>query len=274
MNKINEHLQTLGIEEGYNIRTNCPVCGGKGTFTATKQDGVIIYNCYKVACGVRGMRNVGLTAYEIKQRLEQVHGDRQHYTQVEPMVWPEHVVTPSAEHRLLKRFIQRWDLHTEDLLYDLKGERAVFPITDKGVLIDAAVRALNGAVPKWYRYGGSADYYVRSMSDRNSVYVVVEDVISAITVAKKLPNSVGFAILGTSLTDKHLEYIQDNATKVIVALDPDALQKTLSYKKEIEMWTGLPSYALYLQDDLKYERPEDLDELRKLAYEEQDKPYG
>jgi predicted transcriptional regulator len=40
------------------------------------------------------------------------------------------------------------------------------------------------------------------------------------------------------------------------------------------MWTGLPSYALYLQDDLKYERPEDLDELRKLAYEEQDKPYG
>jgi len=29
-----------------------------------------------------------------------------------------------------------------------------------------------------------------------------------------------------------------------------------------------------LQDDIKYERPEDIDELKRLAYEEHEKPYG
>ena len=263
MNKINEHLQTLGIEEGYNIRTNCPVCGGKGTFTATKQDGAIIYNCYKVACGVRGMRNVGLTAYEIKQRLEQVHGDRQHYTQVEPMVWPEHVVTPSAEHRLLKRFIQRWDLHTEDLLYDLKGERAVFPITDKGVLIDAAGRALNGAVPKWYRYSGNADCYVRVLGRPNGTVVIVEDILSAIVAARSAPGLTGMAILGTSLNAQHIERLEDYY-RVIVALDPDAVKKTLQFKREIEAWTGLDTKALLLEDDLKYATELDLTNLKEM----------
>jgi hypothetical protein len=255
-------------------RGDCPFCNSKNTFTASMEMGVLKYNCFKLACDVGGrfdtdMTRAELESYFVKPLLESSSDNKE----LQPFVYPEHITTEG--NATMRRFKQRWPvLAGESLMYDVKDKRAVFPIIHNGTVIDAIGRALDGATPKWYRYNGSADYYVRSMSDRNSVYVVVEDVISAITVAKKLPNSVGFAILGTSLTDKHLEYIQDNATKVIVALDPDALQKTLSYKKEIEMWTGLPSYALYLQDDLKYERPEDLDELRKLAYEEQDKPYG
>jgi len=255
-------------------RGDCPFCNSKNTFTASMEMGVLKYNCFKLACDVGGrfdtdMTRAELESYFVKPLLESSSDNKE----LQPFVYPEHITTEG--NAIMRRFKQRWPvLSGESLMFDVKDKRAVFPITHKGTTVDAIGRALDGAIPKWYRYGGTADYYVRSMSDRNSVYVVVEDVISAITVAKKLPNSVGFAILGTSLTDKHLEYIQDNATKVIVALDPDALQKTLSYKKEIEMWTGLPSYALYLQDDLKYERPEDLDELRKLAYEEQDKPYG
>jgi len=255
-------------------RGDCPFCNSKNTFTASMEMGVLKYNCFKLACDVGGrfdtdMTRAELESYFVKPLLESSSDNKE----LQPFVYPEHITTEG--NATMRRFKQRWPvLAGESLMYDVKDKRAVFPIVHNGTVVDAIGRALDGAIPKWYRYGGSADYYVRSMSDRNSVYVVVEDVISAITVAKKLPNSAGFAILGTSLTDKHLEYIQDNATKVIVALDPDALQKTLSYKKEIEMWTGLPSYALYLQDDLKYERPEDLDELRKLAYEEQDKPYG
>ena len=255
-------------------RGDCPFCNSKNTFTAETKMGVLKYNCFKLACDVGGrfdtdMTRAELESYFVKPLLESSSDNKE----LQPFVYPEHITTEG--NATMRRFKQRWPvLAGESLMYDVKDKRAVFPIIHNGTVVDAIGRALDGAIPKWYRYGGTADYYVRSMSDRNSVYVVVEDVISAITVAKKLPNSVGFAILGTSLTDKHLEYIQDNATKVIVALDPDALQKTLSYKKEIEMWTGLPSYALYLQDDLKYERPEDLDELRKLAYEEQDKPYG
>lgn len=255
-------------------RGDCPFCNGKNTFTAQTEMGVLKYNCFKLACDVGGRYDTDMTraemeSYFVKPLVESSSDNNN----LEPFVYPEHVTNES--NATIRRFKQRWPvLAGESLMYDVKDKRAVFPIVHKGTVIDAIGRALDGATPKWYRYSGAADYYVSSVSDRSSTYVVVEDVISAITVAKKIPHSVGFAILGTSLTEKHLEFIQDNATKVIVALDPDALQKTLSYKREIEMWTGLPTYALYLQDDLKYERPEDFDELKRLVYDEEKKPYG
>jgi hypothetical protein len=156
----------------------------------------------------------------------------------------------------------------------------VFPIWHKGIVIDAIGRALDGAVPKWYRYGGTAEYYKRSTGILNGIYVLVEDVISAITVAKKLPGTTGFAILGTSLTAKQTQAISDNAQAVIVALDPDAVDKTLKYKREVELWTGLPTKALHLEDDIKYERMADLAKLRSLVDNEtkgadkQAEPYG
>ncbi len=272
MQNIKNYIEGLDLKEGMTHRVTCPWCGGKNTFTATKEDGTVIYNCYKLDCRIKGATSTGMTAEEIMGRLRpRTTSAKEEYGLV---TWPEHVVTPKDEHSIHTKFVKRWDLEYEYLMYDVKDRRTVFPIRHEGRLIDAVGRALDGAIPKWYRYGGSADYYKRSMSNKNGTYVIVEDVISAITVAKKVQGSTGFAILGTSLTDKHLEHISDNAKKVIVALDPDALQKTLNYKKEIELWTGLPTYALYLQDDLKYERPEDLEELRKLAYEEYEKPYG
>ena len=41
-------MDKLDVAEGENIRGDCPRCGGKNTFTATKRDGKIIYNCYKL----------------------------------------------------------------------------------------------------------------------------------------------------------------------------------------------------------------------------------
>lgn len=258
-------------------RGDCPFCNSKNTFTAETKMGVLKYNCFKLSCDVGGRYDTDMTrqemeSYFVKPLVETYSNTNKE----EPFVYPEHVVDSSqVTDGHLRRFVARWPtLDHETLLYDIKDKRAVFPIWRGNTIVDAIGRALDDAIPKWYRYGGSAHYYKRSMSSKNGTYVIVEDVISAITVAKKVQGSTGFAILGTSLTDKHLEHISDNAKKVIVALDPDALQKTLNYKKNIELWTGLPTYALYLQDDLKYERTEDLDELRKLAYEEYEKPYG
>ena len=258
-------------------RGDCPFCNSKNTFTAETKMGVLKYNCFKLSCDVGGRYDTDMTrqemeSYFVKPLVETYSNTNKE----EPFVYPEHVVDSSqVTDGNLRRFVARWPtLDHETLLYDIKDKRAVFPIWRGNTIVDAIGRALDDAIPKWYRYGGSAYYYKRSMSSKNGTYVIVEDVISAITVAKKVQGSIGFAILGTSLTDKHLEHISDKAKKVIVALDPDALQKTLNYKKNIELWTGLPTYALYLQDDLKYERTEDLDELRKLAYEEYEKPYG
>ena len=78
------------------------------------------------------------------------------------------------------------------------------------------------------------------------------------------PNVTGMAILGTSLSVKHMEYIQDFVC-IIVALDPDAAHKTLEYKREIASWTGRHTIAMRLQDDIKYKIEEDIIKLKGLT---------
>ena len=68
-------------------------------------------------------------------------------------------------------------------------------------------------------------------------------------------------MLGTSLTDAHKECLSDNANYVMVALDPDALRKTLVMRKEIESWCDIPTRAIRLRDDVKYQDPEDIEQI-------------
>jgi len=263
MQKINNYLQTLDLSEGSSVRTTCPKCNSYNTFTVTKSDGILLYNCYKLSCDATGMKNVGLTAHEIKARLDRVAEDKTVREQLDPMVWPEYVVQPSAEHTLFMRFIKRWELELEDMMYDVKDRRAVFPIRERGVLIDAAGRSLDGATPKWYRYSGRASVFTSVKGRPSGVVVVVEDIISAITVSKLGAGLTGMAILGTSLGTRHIEKLEDYY-RVIVALDPDAVNKTLQYKREIQAWTGLSTRALLLEDDLKYKRSKDLINLENM----------
>lgn len=263
MQRVNDYLETLDIKEGMQHRSNCPMCNGKNTFTATKEDGILIYNCYKLGCKTRGFLSIGLDFEELQRRLKAMDYEKRSEEPLGPVVWPEYVVDPLPEHTLLKRFANRWDLDFDELMYDVKDRRAVFPIRRKGILIDAAGRALDGAVPKWYRYTGAADVYTHVVGKQQGIVVIVEDIISAITVAKRFPGTTGLAILGTSLSAKHMEYLEDYY-KVIVALDPDAAHKTLQFKREIEAWTGLPTKALRLTDDLKYNILADIQQLREL----------
>lgn len=251
------------VSEGGSVRTDCPECGSKNTFTMTKLNGVLIYNCYKLACRARGYTNVGMTAEEVKLRLASHNDSKSKKAVAEILVWPEYVVQPSTEHKLLRRFINRWGLETEDLLYDVKDRRAVFPIKKDGITIDGVGRALDGAVPKWLRYTGNATVFSRVFGCPNGVVVLVEDVISAIVTAQTCPGVTGMAILGTSLSMDHMDSIGEYDT-IVVALDPDAAHKTLQYKREIQSWTGRNTIALRLEDDLKYRVEEDMQKLEAL----------
>jgi Zn ribbon nucleic-acid-binding protein len=262
MQNIKTYVDGIDIKEGMQFRANCPSCGGKNTFTATREDGVVVYNCYKLGCIVKGAVNTGMTAQEIRNKLQP--RDELPDQEAELLVWPEYVVQPSAEHMLHKKFVQRWGLEHEDLMYDVKDRRTVFPIRHEGRLIDAAGRALDGAIPKWFRYTGAADVYKRTVGKPNGVVLIVEDVISAVTAAKLIPGLTGMAILGTSLNVTTMKHI-DGYYKVVVALDPDAAHKTLQFKREIEAWTGLETVALRLDDDIKYKVETDINRLRNAV---------
>ena len=59
----------------------------------------------------------------------------------------------------MQTFIDRWDLHDVEILFDVKDKRAVFPIRSNNSLIDATGRSLDGGIPKWFRYTGNAPVY-------------------------------------------------------------------------------------------------------------------
>jgi hypothetical protein len=147
-------------------------------------------------------------------------------------------------------------------MYDVKQERVVFPIHYRGRLIDAVGRAVGKRVqPKWYRYTGAADYFTAGTGD---VVLLVEDVVSAVVASQLMPNITALAILGTSMSAKHMNKV-GKYRKAVIALDPDAMDKTLEFRREIELWTGIETVAMKLHDDIKYLVPDDIKHLKEIC---------
>ena len=253
-----EFIEGLDIKEGESITIDCPVCNGVKKFSATNKEVLILYNCYRNSCDVKGATMTPMLVETIKnkiQGLDEVEKDRK-------FEMPEYIT--DGNNSYVQRFRRRWDLRME-LLYDVKSKRAVFPIYQNGRVIDAIGRALYNAQPKWYKYGGKAKYYSYCISPSESIAVVVEDVVSATVVGETLAGITGVALLGTSLLREHKEYL-DSFDTVIVALDPDAMSKTIEYTRELQSYCD-PSevLALHIEDDLKYRREKDFDKLRELV---------
>ena len=264
---IRQFVTDLGLKESDRYRGDCPECRGKNTFTATNELGDIKYNCFKLGCTVGGIHGTDKTAAEIHRRLEEQQLQRA-YTNIkkekDTMEIPEYVVTPKASHTKYQRYIKRWGIAIGHTMYDVKDERVVFPIKHDGRIVDAVGRAVGKKQhPKWYRYTGEADYYTIGEA---KTLLIVEDVVSAIVAFQEIPYVTAMAILGTSLSPKHMEKIGEY-DKVIIALDPDAIGKTVEYRREIELWTGNKTVAMNLIDDIKYREYEDMDKLKELVNE-------
>ncbi len=263
--RMRDFIDDLGLKEGERYRGDCPQCRGKNTFTATNTLGDIQYNCFKLGCTIRGIYVTDMTAAEIYQRMKDQQTQRA-YTNIkkekDTMEIPEYVVIPKALHTKHQRFVRRWGIALGDTMYDVKDERVVFPIKHNGRIVDAVGRAVGKKQhPKWYRYTGEADYY---MYGNGRILLIVEDVLSAIIATQEVPYITAMAILGTSLSPKHMEKIQEY-NKVIIALDPDAIGKTVEYRREIELWTGNKTTAMNLLDDIKYKMDEDIERLKELC---------
>ena len=96
------------------------------------------------------------------------------------------------------------------------------------------------------------------------VAVVVEDCVSASVVGNDV--YVGVAVLGTSLSESHKRYLSQFST-AIIALDPDAMPKTLAFAKELRGYVN-DVRVLKLKDDLKYGLETDINNLHKLTPKE------
>jgi hypothetical protein len=260
---VREFVLDLGLTDGQSVRCACPVCHSSNDFSVSNIDGLILYRCYKLSCHTSSAIPISLSVAEIQERLRNRDVELSKKKASDLWVIPEYVIAPSQNNKALQTFIDRWDLHDVEILFDVKDKRAVFPIRSNNSLIDATGRSLDGGIPKWFRYTGNAPVYTSCRGKPNGTVVIVEDVISANTICSVCPNVTGMAILGTTLSSSHIEYIQD-FVRIIVALDPDATHKTLKYKREIESWTDRHTIAMRLQDDIKYKTEADIQKLEGI----------
>jgi DNA primase len=241
------------VANGETKRMNCPVCKGDRTFSITNDMGNLVWNCYKVSCTVSGGTRVPLSISDVQKRLNPVTD-----TTEDTFELPAYVV-PHRNKRAVVKWCAEWGINEDEhaLMYDVKEDRVVFPVVHDGKLVDATGRTLSKRIPKWKRYGKSGLPYT---SGCGKVAVVVEDCVSAAIVG--YGSFVGVALLGTSLQESHRRYLAQFSTAVI-ALDPDALPKTLAMAKELRGHVS-DVRVLRLTDDIKYRNPTDMEKLDAL----------
>ena len=262
--KVREYVNQLTLDFGESLTLNCPVCGGYKKFSVTNLDGTIVYNCYRNSCGTKGAVKTTMTSEQVQKKMRLAYEAKKRSLD---FALPEYI-TVDILNTSMKRFINRWGLQNVPLYYDVKDKRAVFPIFENNKMVGAIGRSLSNTFPKWLRYDKEANYYSYLLGSESSVAVVVEDVISATVLAQEIPQVTGVAILGTSLNDKHREYLT-KFKKIVIALDPDAATKTIGYTKELKSFCGDKTAVLAyrLEDDIKYRRENDINNIKEITNE-------
>jgi len=249
---VNNIINDLSLVNGETRRLDCPSCNRTNTFTVTNNMGTILYNCYSNSCSLSGKKNVNLSSEDIRKCIS--HTTKEYTV---PFIKPDCLV---KDNKAIAVFCKQWDIDPDELglLYDVKESRVVFPVVKSSVMVDASGRSITHRLPKWKRYGKSDLPYSYGYG---KVAVVVEDCISAAIVGSDV--YVGVAVLGTSLSEAHKRFLSQFST-AIVALDPDALPKTLQFTKELRGHVHSVR-ALRLTDDLKYRNPNDIQNLTALG---------
>ena len=247
---IHDIINDIHITVGETKRMNCPTCGGYNTFTITNNMGSLVWNCYKASCNIKGTTRKRMSVDEIKSV--------QDFKKDNEFVLPEYVVQSNHNYILKWCYDRNIDSNTVEFFHDVKENRVVFPIHQNGKTVDAIGRSLGKRLPKWRKYGSSGLPFTFGCG---SVAVVVEDCLSALCIGSEV--YVGVAVLGTTLTDIHKRYLSQFST-TIIALDPDALPKTMQFAKELRGHVNTVK-VLRLTDDLKYRKEEDLINLNLLT---------
>ena len=251
---VYKYVSDLNIPNGTTRRLECPNCGER-TFTVTNNMGSLLWNCFRVTCGVKGSERVHLSVDDIRAGFVSAEKFAEDKFQL-----PRHVV-PRTDNLYLRRWCARWDIDPDaiGLHHDVKDDRVVFPVHYNGEIVDATGRSLTKRLPKWKKYGKSGLPYT---SGSGSVAVVVEDCVSAAVVGFGSTSFVGVALLGTSLQESHKGFLTQFSTAVI-ALDPDALKKSFIMAKELRGYVDNVK-ILKLTNDLKYRNPEDMEKLNGI----------
>lgn len=234
-------LSSIRINDGEKKSLDCPFCGGRKKFGIVKQDGKLLWNCFRSSCGVKGSYNAGRGASGVKAYLRGKETKAVYYNSLPS------IVSSIDHHKEALSYIESvnsLEAYRDGLIkikYAPRDNRVLFYTEDgRG----AVGRALDGRTPKWYTYGDTS----KGIKVGQGIPVLVEDAPSACSVSR-LEGYCGYALLGTRVTP----FIKDQLRhfdKVIIILDKDASSKAVSTSRSIQSITK--AAVRFTTEDLKW----------------------
>lgn len=250
------------------IRTDCPFCDRKNTFSVTHNGYKIRYNCFSNSC--KRSRNIDIvpTTIDLQHMLKQKGATEEIKEFRLPSYAKTGLVSERAftwmyEHNGLKAYKQGF----YKVGYDTLQDRIIYMLVSEGNIVGAIGRALTKAYPKVLIYESSK--IMPFISGNSDVCVIVEDCASAASISA-IEGYTGFALLGTVFKPEYVPYIK-KYRKVYIALDPDArvqamrLRVSLEYiARNVSIW-NIPT-------DFKNMKYEDIQEFIKLTESSYENP--
>lgn len=239
---MKDYVDSLNLQPEESRRLDCPVCGHKGTFSVTNRNGIKMWNCFHAACDTKGRSNFRITRENASELLKPFTPTPTLPEFIKPPTW---VRTLNDECRDYLDKVHSYPHREPDVYYDVRRNRIVYAIKDRdGKLVDGNGRTLEGRRPKWYRYGKYRGGHLHNPLGKKRVFVV-EDIPSAVAISDWV---AGYALLGTSLRDEHIEDLKQFQS-IIIALDNDATDKALKHVCRLSKYADVD--FLILDKDLK-----------------------
>ncbi len=237
-----EMLDNIIVKEGHGININCPFCGGRKTLGIAIKDGRKLWHCFKISCGVRGVKSVGMSTATLRRKLNGVST-----TQTKSLLEIPTLLSSPQYHPAVLKYLE--DNNSIEA-YEKGLIRVEYAPAEKRVLFfsqegaGAVGRSLVGDLPKWKQYGRIEGILRVGSGD---TAIVVEDVNSA-CVASLFHNCSGCALLGTVLSQQQKSELC-TFDRVIIALDKDASRKSINLKERLEGRVNVK--VVFLEEDLK-----------------------
>jgi phage/plasmid primase-like uncharacterized protein len=242
-------VRDIHLSEGDRKTLDCPFCGGRRKFSITKDDGRVLWNCFRASCTAQGSYQGTRSIDAVKKRLTAAPTKP-----VERELTPLPTITTAVQnHEPALKYVMENNCLTAlqsglvKIRYSPGHKRVLFYSNDgKG----AVGRSLVGSRYKWWTFGDVSSGIHVGIGD---TAVLVEDVASACAVSN-VPGMVGVALLGTTLTDTIRKTLA-TYNKIYIVLDNDASSKAVSLARKV----GADAKVRLTKKDLKWLKPHEIE---------------
>lgn len=254
MNLMFNYKQQLYTEERY----NCHLCGDtrERLYVKRTKKGWL-YHCFN--CGASGFKSSDTTSLDnLKERLKYVRESQESFTgisETNTIILPRDYTTdiPTLGSIWLSSYgITEAEVKQYRFGYSDKLNRLILPLYDsKGELIFWQGRYLSKPDKEHPKYlnmrGPKGKYAIFKSLDKCKIVCLVEDILSAIKVAR-VADSI--PLLGSYISNSLLTYLKDYA-KIVCYLDYDKRFESLTYSRRIRLLTGKPCCSIITELDPK-----------------------